>query len=158
MLAKPAGTYVDDGRTAMEGFLSKRTSFTRLIQDTALGLFDVVVIVDMDRLTRSEDLLREGGPSSQPDLADHRGDPADITDYLDEHVETILAYLAGNRNDLLHKQGRYLAVPQGPGPELVDVPLDLVTELGSKVARVNASIEAGNVGELRKVLDGLAWA
>jgi hypothetical protein len=29
----------------MEGFLSKRTSFTRLIQDAALGLFDVVVIV-----------------------------------------------------------------------------------------------------------------
>src|SRR5450631_1109722 len=60
ILAKPAGTYVDDGRTAMEGFLSKRTSFTRLIQDAALGLFDVVVIVDMDRLTRSEDLQERG--------------------------------------------------------------------------------------------------
>ena len=44
----------------MEGFLSKRTSFTRLIQDAALGLFDVVVIVDMDRLTRSEDLQERG--------------------------------------------------------------------------------------------------
>jgi DNA invertase Pin-like site-specific DNA recombinase len=32
ILAKPASTYVDDGRTAMEGFLSKRTSFTRLIR------------------------------------------------------------------------------------------------------------------------------
>jgi site-specific DNA recombinase len=60
ILAKPAGTYVDDGRTAMEGFLSKRTSFTRLIQDAALGLFDVVVIVDMDRLTRSEDVQERG--------------------------------------------------------------------------------------------------
>ena len=60
ILAKPAGTYVDDGRTAMEGFLSKRTSFTRLIQDAALGFFDVVVIVDMDRLTRSEDLQERG--------------------------------------------------------------------------------------------------
>ena len=60
ILAKPAGTYVDDGRTAMDGFLSKRTSFTRLIQDAALGLFDVVVIVDMDRLTRSEDLQERG--------------------------------------------------------------------------------------------------
>jgi site-specific DNA recombinase len=59
-LVRPPETYVDDGRTAMEGFLSKRTSFTRLIQDAARGLFDVVVIVDMDRLTRSEDLRERG--------------------------------------------------------------------------------------------------
>ena len=55
-----AGRDVDDGRTATEGFLSKRISFTRLIRDAALGLFDVVVIVDMDRLTRSEDLQERG--------------------------------------------------------------------------------------------------
>jgi DNA invertase Pin-like site-specific DNA recombinase len=59
-LVKPADTYVDDGRTAKEGFLSKRTSFTRLMHDAAQGLFDVVAIVDLDRLTRSEDLRERG--------------------------------------------------------------------------------------------------
>jgi site-specific DNA recombinase len=59
-LVKPADTYVDDGRTAKEGFLSKRTSFTRLMHDAGQGLFDVVCIVDLDRLTRSEDLRERG--------------------------------------------------------------------------------------------------
>lgn len=59
-LVKPAETYVDDGRTAKEGFLAKRTAFTRLIHDASLGAFDVVVVVDLDRLTRSEDLQERG--------------------------------------------------------------------------------------------------
>jgi DNA invertase Pin-like site-specific DNA recombinase len=59
-LVKPSDTYVDDGRTAKEGFLAKRTAFTRLMQDAATGLFDVVVVVDLDRLTRSEDLRERG--------------------------------------------------------------------------------------------------
>jgi len=59
-LVKPAETYVDDGRTAKEGFLGKRAAFTRLIHDASLGMFDVVVVVDLDRLTRSEDLQERG--------------------------------------------------------------------------------------------------
>ncbi len=59
-LVRPPDTYVDDGRTAKEGFLSKRTSFTRLMQDAAQHAFDVVVVVDLDRLTRSEDLRERG--------------------------------------------------------------------------------------------------
>ncbi len=59
-LVQPASTYVDDGRTAKGGFLAKRTAFNRLIQDAALGVFDVVVVVDLDRLTRSEDLRERG--------------------------------------------------------------------------------------------------
>jgi site-specific DNA recombinase len=59
-LVKPAETYVDDGRTAREGFLAKRTAFTRLIHDASQGAFDVVVVVDLDRLTRSEDLQERG--------------------------------------------------------------------------------------------------
>jgi len=59
-LVKPAETYLDDGRTAKEGFLAKRTAFTRLIHDASLGVFDVVVVVDLDRLTRSEDLRERG--------------------------------------------------------------------------------------------------
>jgi DNA invertase Pin-like site-specific DNA recombinase len=60
MLAKPVETYVDDGRTAKAGFLAERTAFTRLLRDAGLGQFDVVVVVDLDRLTRSEDLRERG--------------------------------------------------------------------------------------------------
>jgi len=59
-LVKPADTYVDDGRTAKAGYLSERLGFTRLLHDAGLGLFDVVVVVDLDRLTRSEDLRERG--------------------------------------------------------------------------------------------------
>src|SRR5450432_891589 len=59
-LVRPPETYVDDGRTAKGGFLSKRTSFTRLMHDAGQGLFDVVAVVDLDRLTRSEDLRERG--------------------------------------------------------------------------------------------------
>src|SRR6266496_3955770 len=51
---------LDDEPTAKGGFLSKRTSFPRLMHDAAQGLFDVVTIVDLDRLTRSEDLRERG--------------------------------------------------------------------------------------------------
>jgi site-specific DNA recombinase len=59
-LVKSADTYVDDGRTAKAGYLSERLGFTRLLQDAGLGQFDVVVVVDLDRLTRSEDLRERG--------------------------------------------------------------------------------------------------
>src|SRR3569833_2470564 len=59
-LAKPADTYVDDGHTAKAGFLLQRAAFARLMADAARGEFDVVVVVDLDRLTRSEDLKERG--------------------------------------------------------------------------------------------------
>lgn len=59
-LAKPIATYVDDGRTAKAGNLDKRAGFSALLRDAAAGLFDVVVVVDVDRLTRSEDLTERG--------------------------------------------------------------------------------------------------
>ena len=59
-LVRPVGTYIDDGRTAKAGHLEARTGFTALMRDAVLGLFDVVVIVDIDRLTRSEDITERG--------------------------------------------------------------------------------------------------
>lgn len=60
VLVRPVTTYVDDGRTAKAGHLEARTGLSKLLQDAALGLFDVVVVVDVDRLTRSEDLAERG--------------------------------------------------------------------------------------------------
>ncbi len=59
-LVRPVETYVDDGRTAKAGHLEARTGFAAMLRDAALGVFDVVVVIDVDRLTRSEDLAERG--------------------------------------------------------------------------------------------------
>lgn len=59
-LVKPVEHYIDDGRTAKAGKLSKRTGLKRLLADAAAGEFDVVIMADMDRLTRAEDLAERG--------------------------------------------------------------------------------------------------
>ncbi len=56
VLVKPVATYVDDGHSASSGKLAARTGLSALLRDAALRQFDVVAVVDMDRLTRSEDL------------------------------------------------------------------------------------------------------
>jgi DNA invertase Pin-like site-specific DNA recombinase len=60
ILARPIETYVDDGRSAKAGNLAARLGLGALLRDAALGLFDVVVVVDVDRLTRSEDIEERG--------------------------------------------------------------------------------------------------
>lgn len=47
-------TYLDDGRSAKTGQLDKREGFARLLRD--LERFDVVVIADVDRLTRTDSI------------------------------------------------------------------------------------------------------
>lgn len=59
-LVKPVGTYVDDGFSAKAGVLDRRTGFAAMLRDAAAREFDVVVVVDVDRLTRSEDLGERG--------------------------------------------------------------------------------------------------
>lgn len=53
-------TFTDDGRTAKAGHLDARVGLTQLLAGAALGRFDVVVVIDLDRLTRSEDLTERG--------------------------------------------------------------------------------------------------
>lgn len=60
MLVRPAETYVDDGRSAQAGKLDKRTGLAALLRDAAAGVFDVVVVVSVDRLTRAKDLIERG--------------------------------------------------------------------------------------------------
>lgn len=59
-LVKPATAYIDDGHTAKAGKLEARRGLGALLRDAAAGQFDVVVVVDVDRLTRSEDLTERG--------------------------------------------------------------------------------------------------
>jgi len=48
--------YIDDGVTGTS--IEARPEFTRLLEDAKEGLFGVVVVVDIDRLTRSDDILQ----------------------------------------------------------------------------------------------------
>ena len=59
-LVRPAGTYVDDGFSAKAGKLAARTGLAALLRDAAAGVFDVVVVADVDRLTRAEDMGERG--------------------------------------------------------------------------------------------------
>lgn len=54
------GSYVDDGHSAAAGKLAARTGLQALLADAAAGRFEVVAVVDLDRLTRSEDLTERG--------------------------------------------------------------------------------------------------
>lgn len=53
-------TYVDDGRSAKTGKLEARGGFARLVRDADAGLFDALVVVDVDRLTRTDDPEERG--------------------------------------------------------------------------------------------------
>src|SRR5690242_6765054 len=59
-LVKPITTYIDDGKSAKAGKLDKRDGLAALLRDAAAGEFDVVCVVDVDRLTRSEDIAERG--------------------------------------------------------------------------------------------------
>lgn len=50
-------TYVDDGRSAKSGQLERRDGLARLLADAAAGRVDLVCVVDLDRLSRAEDMI-----------------------------------------------------------------------------------------------------
>jgi DNA invertase Pin-like site-specific DNA recombinase len=54
------GTYIDDGCSADTGKLEKRGDFNRMLADAKAGKFDVVVIIEMKRLTRTNDWRERG--------------------------------------------------------------------------------------------------
>src|SRR5687768_5363566 len=49
-------TYVDDGRSAKAGRLEQRDGFARLVRDATAKRFDILVVTDIDRLTRTDDM------------------------------------------------------------------------------------------------------
>jgi len=53
-LVKPASAYVDDGLSGTTG-ADKRESLAALLADARAGLFDLVVVQGIDRLTRTDD-------------------------------------------------------------------------------------------------------
>jgi len=124
-LAKPIETYVDDGRSAKAGKLEAREAFTRLVRDAQAGEFDVVVVVDLDRLTRSEDLAERGAILGAFQRAGVRiavvssGQILDLSSSLGDLYSSLQAFFAAEENRKRRErtvQGKLSAIARGHKP------------------------------------------
>lgn len=115
--------YVDDGitGTSIEG----RPAFTKLLREAEEGRFDVVVVVDIDRLTRSDDprerayidyTLRENGIKV---AATNTGELLDLDNPNHELIHSIKTWIAKeDRKKILQRmaEGRKTKVLRGEFP------------------------------------------
>lgn len=133
-LARAPRHYVDDGRTAKDGHLAKRTAFTRLIADAAAGEFDVVVVYDVDRLTRAEGWKERGqiiGPLQAAGVRIYEHTTGQLHDASTSHgdlilsIRTVLAAEENRKRRMRSLHGRARAIrlgknPAGPPPYGLD--------------------------------------
>lgn len=123
-------TYVDDGKSAATGKLAKRDAFARLVVDAAAGRFDVVAVIDQDRITRTSDLKERGAIlgafqtagvkvfiASTGQLLDYRTETGDLLGNLGawqaavENAKRLMRTIAGKETTIL-RGGK----PQGETP------------------------------------------
>ena len=123
-----AGVYEDDGLTAKSGHLEERLGLTRLLVDAEAGRFDLVLVVDVDRLTRADDMIERAailGPLQRRGIL--VATPAGVMDMNtfmgDVAVGLGAAMAAQFRRNLLERtaRGRQQAIlrgskPSGPTP------------------------------------------
>jgi site-specific DNA recombinase len=121
-LVRPVDTYVDNGRTAKAGHLEARTGLSRLLRDAAARAFDVVVIVDFDRLTRAEDLTERGmilGALQHAGVRVADAMSGEVMDLGTDHgdlIASLKAYLAAAENRKRServRQGKVSAAQRG---------------------------------------------
>lgn len=119
-----AGEYIDDGRSAKTGKLDKRESFARLVRDADAHAFDVLAIVDVDRLTRTEDLAERAavlGPFQRAGIriVTPGGAELDLRTMLGELYVTMQALVAAEENRKRAeriKLGKARAIAEGRKP------------------------------------------
>lgn len=102
-LVRPANAYIDDGRSAKAGQLERRDGFARLVADAQAGVFDVVVVVDVDRFTRTNDMLERSQILSifqraNVQIATPAGGLLDMRTFLGEFYVTLRAMFAAEEN------------------------------------------------------------
>lgn len=123
-LTAPVTTYVDDGRTAQAGKLDQRTGLAALLRDAAAGLFDVVVVADIDRLTRSEDLRERGAilgalQAARVKIATLSNGVLDLATDEGDLIGNISGYFAaawGRKHKARIKAGKDTAIARGRKP------------------------------------------
>lgn len=123
-------TFVDDGRTAKAGHLEKREGLRQLLAAAKARVIDVVAVVDLDRLTRSEDLAERGAIYGALQAADVRiavsstGQLLDLRSQLGDLLAALGGVFAADENRKRAeriKRGKSRAVelgrkPAGPTP------------------------------------------
>jgi len=129
-LVRPADTYVDDGFSAKSGKLAQRAGLALLLRDAAAGVFDVVVVVDLDRLTRAEDLAERGAILGAFQRAGVKiasattGQVLDLSTSIGDLFSTLQTFFAAEENRKRRErtvQGKITAIqrsrkPSGPTP------------------------------------------
>jgi DNA invertase Pin-like site-specific DNA recombinase len=122
-------TYVDDGKTAKTGKLEARDGFARCAADAEAKRFDVLVVVDIDRLTRTDDMLERAailGPFQRAgiDIVTPSGGRLDLRTMFGELSTLMQAlgaaeWLKKHRERIIAGKARALAEgrkPAGPTP------------------------------------------
>lgn len=118
------GTYVDDGRSAKAGKLDARDGFARLVADAEAGAFDVLLVVDIDRLTRTDSLEERArilGPFQRRgiQIVTPTGGALDLRTFLGELYVTMQALVAAEENRKRAeriKAGKLRAIAEGRKP------------------------------------------
>jgi DNA invertase Pin-like site-specific DNA recombinase len=117
-------TYIDDGRTAKTGMLEKRDGFARLMRDAEAKRFDILVVVDVNRLTRTSSIEERAqiiGPFQRLgiSIATPSGGVLDLRSFIGEFWVTIQALVAAEeqrkRIDAI-KRGKQRVIREGKKP------------------------------------------
>jgi len=116
--------YVDDGRSARTGKLEARDGFARLVRDAEARRFDVLVVVHIDRLTRTEDMAERAailGPFQRAGIriATPGGGELDLRTMYGEMWTVMQALVAAEENrhraDRI-RAGKLRAIAEGRKP------------------------------------------
>jgi site-specific DNA recombinase len=121
---KLAGTYIDDGRSAKAGKLEARDGFAALLRDAEQRKFDLLVVVDVDRLTRTDSIEERAlilGPFQRLgiDIVTPSGGRLDMRTMFGELWITIQALGAAEENRKRAeriKAGKLRAIAEGRKP------------------------------------------
>lgn len=126
-LAREPEHYADDGKSAATGKLDKRAGYARLLRDAEAGAFQLVIVYDLDRLSRSEDYLERAaivGPLQRAGIrvADRNGTVYDMQTFQGDLMLTLKMTMAAedNRRRVAGtKAGRLRAARAGKPPTLL---------------------------------------
>lgn len=118
------GTYVDDGRSAKTGKLDARDGFAQLLRDAEAKKFDALVVVAIDRLTRTDDMMERAailGPFQRAgiDIVTPSGGRLDLRTMLGEMYTMMQALVAAEENRIKGeriKAGKLRAIAEGRKP------------------------------------------
>jgi site-specific DNA recombinase len=118
------GTYVDDGRSAKTGKLEARDGFAQLVRAADAGELDLVVVVDVDRLTRTEDMRERAAilgvfQAADVSIATPAGGVLDLRTMMGELYVTLQAIFAAEENRKRAsrvKAGKARAIAEGRKP------------------------------------------